>query len=76
MSTETLWRLLKGYGIPNKLVNMVKAVYKNSRCAVVNDTSHLEWFEVLLGVKQDCVMSGFLFFIVKRTVESNRNRIR
>ena len=27
-------------------------------------TGHLEWFEVLSGVKQGCVMSGFLFLIV------------
>ena len=78
---ETLWHLLKSYGIPTKLVNMVKAMYKNCRCAVIDETSHLEWFEVLSGVRQGCVMSGFLFLIVidwvmRRTVENNRNGIR
>ena len=61
---ETLWHLLKSYGIPTKLVNMVKAMYKNCRCAVMDETDHLEWFEVLSGVRQGCVMSGFLFLIV------------
>ena len=78
---KTLWHLLKSYGIPTKLVNMVKAMYKNCRCAVMDETGHLEWFEVLSGVRQGCVMSGFLFLIVidwvmRRTVENNRNGIR
>ena len=28
---ETLWKLLKIYGIPDKLVNMIKAMYRNSK---------------------------------------------
>ena len=48
---------------------------------MIEETSHPEWFEVLSGVKQGCVMSGFLFLIVidwvmKRTVENNKNGIR
>ena len=78
---ETLWRLLASYGIPTKLVDMVKTMYKNCRCAVLDETGHLEWFEVLSGVKQGCVMSGFLFLIVidwvmTRTVDNSRNGIR
>ena len=33
---ETLWRLLKIYGIPDKLVNMIKTMYRNSKCAVID----------------------------------------
>ena len=74
---ETLWLLLKSYEIPTKLVNMAKAMYKNCSCAVLDDTSHHEWFEVLSGVQ------GFLFHIVigwvmnrtvmNKTVMNNRN---
>ena len=35
---ETLWKLLKSYGIPEKLVNMIKAMYRNSKCAVIDGT--------------------------------------
>ena len=60
---------------------LVKTMYKNCRCAVLDETGHLEWFEVLSGVKQGCVMSGFLFLIVidwvmTRTVDNSRNGIR
>ena len=48
---------------------------------MLDETGHLEWFEVLSGVKQGCVMSDFLFVIVinwvmNKTVESKRNGIR
>ena len=32
---ETLWHLLKSYGIPNKLVDIIRATYENCRCARV-----------------------------------------
>ena len=48
---------------------------------MIDETNHPEWFQVLSGVKQGCVMSGFLFLIVidwviKRTVENSKNGIR
>ena len=66
--------MLRSYGIPAKLVGMIKAMYENCRCVV-------EWFDVLSRVKQGCVVSGFLFLIVidrimKKTTENNRNGIR
>ena len=73
--------MLKSHGIPNKLVNVVKAMYKNCRCAVLDETGHFEWFEMLSGVRQGCVMLGFLFltvidWVMSRTVENNRNGLR
>lgn len=77
---ETLWRLLKSYGISIKLVDMVKSMYKNCRCAFIDKTSHLDWLEVLSGAKQGCVMSGFIFlmiidWVMKRTEENSKSGI-
>ena len=33
---ETLWKLLKIYGIPDKLVNMIKVMYRNSKCTIID----------------------------------------
>ena len=41
---ETLWKLLKSYGIPDKLVNMIKAMYRNSKCAVIGGTETSQAF--------------------------------
>ena len=46
---ETLWHFLKSYGIPTKLVDMIRATYENCRCAMFDGTGHLEWFDVISG---------------------------
>ncbi len=43
---------------------MVKLMYTDSMCAVLCEGETTEWFHVKTGVKQGCVMSGFLFLIV------------
>ena len=78
---ETLWKLLKICGIPDKLVNMIKTMYRNSKCAVIDRIETSQWFDVKSGVKQGCVISGLLFLIVMdwimtKTVENDNNGIR
>ena len=60
----TLWSIMKHYGIPTKLIEIVKAMYHQSKCAVINGATKTDWFEVRSGVKQGCSMSGFLFLLV------------
>ena len=81
---ETLWKLLKIYGIPDKLVNKIQTMYRNSKCAVIDGIETSQWFDVKSEVKQvGCVMSSLLFLIVHvmdwimtKTVENNNNGIR
>ena len=78
---ETLWKISKAYGIPDKFIELVKAFYKNSRAAVLHGEGMSEWFEIKSGVKQGYVMSGFLFlliidWIMRRTVDGQRTGIR
>lgn len=81
ISRDTLWKLMKLYGIPEKFINMVKAFYDGAKVAVINGERTSEWFEVKSGVKQGCVMSGFLFLLVidwimSRTVEGGNAGIK
>ena len=78
---ETLRKIVKAYGIPDKFIELVKAFYKNSKAAVLHGDGMSEWFEIKSGVKQGCVMSGFLFlliidWIMRRTVDGQRTGIR
>jgi len=78
---ESLWIIMRKYGIPEKLVRMIRLFYDGFQCAVEDDGEPGEWFEVTTGVKQGCNMSGFLFLIVldwvmKRTVGGGENGIR
>ena len=78
---ETLWKIMKAYGIPDKFIAIVKAFYRNCRVAVLHGGSKSEWFAVKSGVKQGCVMSGFLFLLVvdwimRRTLSQGNTGIR
>ena len=55
-------------------------MYTNCTCAMVDGDGRTDWFEVKLGVKQGCNMSGFLFLLVidwvmRRSVEGARTGI-
>ena len=59
-----LWEIMREYGIPSKLITVVKVTYEQSKCAVVDGSGSYDWFDVKTGVKQGCCMSGFLFLLV------------
>ena len=58
---EGLWRIMKAYDIPDKLIRMVKIMYDDFECSVLDEGEQTRWFKITTGVKQGCVMSGFLF---------------
>ena len=78
---DSLWRIMKSYGVPEKIINVVKMFYKDFMCAVVDKCELGDWFEIKAGVKQGCNMSGFLFLLVidwvmRRTTGNGERGIR
>jgi endonuclease/exonuclease/phosphatase family metal-dependent hydrolase len=78
---DSLWIIMQQFGIPLKLVKMVKTLYKDFQCAVIDANETTDWFPVTTGVKQGCCMSGFLFllaidWVMRKTVEGTRTGIR
>ena len=78
---ETLWKIMRQYGIPGKYIRLVKMFYDNDRCSVLTEGGIGESFSVKSGVKQGCVMSGFLFILVidwimRKTVTRNDTGIQ
>lgn len=61
---SVLWRIMRSYSIPEKIVKMVKVMYSGSECAVIDGSGVYDWFKIKTGVKQGCCMSGFLFLLV------------
>ena len=51
MHRSTLWKIMRCYGIPPKIVRMVQVMYTNSTSAVVGGDGRTEWFEVKSSVK-------------------------
>ena len=50
---------------------LVKALYDDFQCAVVDDQDTTEWFKIKTAVKQGCNMSGLLFLLVVDWVMRN-----
>uniref|UniRef100_H3B4N3 Reverse transcriptase domain-containing protein n=1 Tax=Latimeria chalumnae TaxID=7897 RepID=H3B4N3_LATCH len=53
---ESLWKILDLYGIPTKVVNILKGFYNGYSCIVRQDA-------VTSGVRQGCILSPFLFLL-------------
>ena len=60
----SLWKIMKLYGLPDKIINIVKDMYASNMCCVRHEGKHSEWFQVQTGVRQGCIISPLLFLIV------------
>src|SRR6218665_1814555 len=61
---ETLWKIMKSYGIPQRIIGIIQNFYDGSRCAVRHGGEMGEWFQVITGVRQGCVLSPLIFALV------------
>jgi len=66
-----LWKILETYGIPGLFIDIIKEIYRDSSSCVINNGQTSEWFPVRTGVRQGCVMSGFLFIVAVDWVMRN-----
>ena len=61
---SSVWNILKSYGIPEHIVRVIRRFYQGSRCSVRVDGQLSDWFEIITGVRQGCLLSPLLFLIV------------
>ena len=54
LDRDALWKLMRHYGIPEKIVNLIKASYEGTNCRVVHDGHLSSPFEIHTGVRQGC----------------------
>ena len=78
---DSLWRIMRAYRIPDKLIGLVKVLYYGFTCTVINEGEITERFPVVTGVNQGCCILGFLFLMViywvmRKMVDGQRTGIR
>ncbi|XP_065583920.1 uncharacterized protein LOC136042934 [Artemia franciscana] len=61
---EMIWKILKYYGLSPKIVELIIALYKETKCCVRTENGVTRYFKIMTGVKQGCVLSPLLFTIV------------
>ena len=69
------------YGIPSKLVSLIKSNYEGMTFKVIHEGQFSRQFRVQTGVRQGCLLSPFLFWMVidwimKMTTKQRRNGIQ
>lgn len=60
---ETVWKIMAHYGIPQKVINITKKLYEHSSCRVRTNSGHTEYFDIVTGVRQGCILSPTLFLL-------------
>ena len=60
---DTLWKILRLYGVPPKIVTLMELFYQQCECSVIVDGNLSEWFCVESGVRQGCFISPILFLV-------------
>ncbi|XP_078663299.1 uncharacterized protein LOC144906655 [Branchiostoma floridae x Branchiostoma belcheri] len=77
----TLWKILAHYGIPGKIINMVKVFYANFQAQVLHEGDLTAPFNMTTGVRQGCLLSPLLFitaldWIMGETTREGRTGIQ
>ena len=58
---KALWKMLRAIGVNSSIVNMIENMYNKTTCAVIVNGYMTDWFEVMIGVRQGCLLSPTLF---------------
>lgn len=59
-----MWSALKVFGVPIKITNLIKEIYRNYNCQVIHEGKLSDPFEVKIGVRQGCLLSPIIFLMV------------
>ena len=81
LDRNTLWDLMASYGIPGKIISLVKNTYEGTSCRILHDSGLTEMFSIKTSVRQGDLLSPFLFLLaidwaMKETISDSRNGIQ
>ncbi|VDP59445.1 unnamed protein product, partial [Schistosoma curassoni] len=77
----TLWKLLRHYGVPQKIVDIIQNSYDGLHCKIVHGGQLTKSIEVKTGVRKGCLLSPFLFlllidWIMKTSISEGKHGIQ
>ena len=63
LDRQSLWKLLRHYGIPEKIPSIIRNSCSGITCRVACGCQLTDAFQVKTGVRQGCLLSPFLFLL-------------
>ena len=78
---EVLWKILRHYGVPEKIVRMIRVFYDGFQAKVLHEGEMTESFSMSTGVHQGCLLSPLLFlvaldWVLRQAFGDNKTRIQ
>lgn len=75
VNRDCIWTEMHNFGVPDKIIRMIRTSYEFFECTVLHDGEFSESFRTTSGVRQGCLLSPLLFLIVldavvKRTYDN------
>ena len=72
-----LWNIVSIYGVPQKYINTLKALYTDSSCCVKTETGVTDFFTILSG----CILSPSFFlilldFVMRKAIDTKEAGIK
>lgn len=64
ISRKRMFDIIKLYGVPDKIVSAIKALYTSTKAKVVSPDGDTEMFDIQAGVLQGDTLAPFLFILV------------
>jgi hypothetical protein len=61
---DTLWKILRSYGVPLKIISLIEIFYNHFECSVILSNTSSEWFPVKSGIRLGCTLSPILLLVV------------
>ena len=81
LDRDILWKLMRHFGIPDKIVRLTTGMHHEMECKVLVKGNLTDSFWSFTGVRQGCLLSPFLFllaidWLMKQTTMGHRDGIQ
>ena len=71
MDHNKLWKILKGMGIPDHLIRLLRNLYAGQEATLRAGHGTTDWFQIGKGVRQCCILSPCLFNLYAEYIMRN-----
>ena len=71
MDHNKLWKILREMGIPDHLTCLLRNLYAGQEATVRTEHGTTDWFQIVKGVRQGCILSPCLFNFYAEYIMSN-----